>query len=127
VRLANRKSADGIAGAVLGGYKLGTLGTQVGIGAALHNGEQGLVVAIQGLGTVKPLYTTGKPAVGHLHAFAGILILAGVRGALVKGHDDIGPNAALDVHHPLGGKQVLAAINMRGEFGTFLGKLALGR
>ena len=102
---------------------LGSILAQVLIGTALHNGEQRLVVAIQGLGFVKTLYAALQPSLGESQAVLGILIVALSRWALVERHHDIGTNHTLGVHHVLGGKNMLRTIDMTTELATFLTKL----
>ena len=59
-----------------------------------------------------------------MHAVSGVLQLAGPRRTLVEGHADVGPDAALGVHHVLGREEVAAAIDVALELHAFLGDLA---
>ena len=61
---------------------------------------------------------------GTLHRLLGILAVCRTRTALVKSHDDVRTNLALDIHHTLGGEHQFAAVDMRGELHTLLGHLA---
>ena len=61
------------------------------------------------------------------HGFPCIPVIARVRRALIKGHDDVGADAALDVHRRLRAKQVLAAIDVAAERHALLGNLAAVR
>ena len=80
---------------------LGSVLSEVFIGAALHNGEQRLVVAIQRFRLVEALHATLQPALGQPERVLGILVVALSWWTLVKGHHDIGTNDALCVHHVL--------------------------
>ena len=56
-----------------------------------------------------------QPAVRHVQGAGGVVVLAGPGRALVKRHDNVGPNHPLNVHHALGRKQMLAAVHVRAE------------
>ena len=56
----------------------------------------------------------------HVHRVSRIFIRTWVWGALIKGHDDIRTNRALDVHHIFGAKKMRATVNVRFEFYAFL-------
>ena len=103
---------------------LGSLLSQVFISAALHDGEQTLVVAVERFRLVEALHATLQPALGQPQGVFCILVIALTRGALVEGHHDVGTNDALGVHHVLGGKNMLRTIDMTTELTTLLGEFA---
>ena len=49
----------------------------------------------------------------HFHAVFGVAVVAGIRWALIKSHDDVAANTTLDIHSAFGREKVLGAINMR--------------
>ena len=61
---------------------------------------------------------------GALHRLAGVLFFNGIRGAFVKGHGDVGSDAALHVHYRLGRKEVGAAVDVGLEFYPFFADFA---
>ncbi len=52
---------------------------------------------------------------GKLHGFEGIVVIAGVGGAFVKGHDNVGADDALDIHDPLGAEHMFRPVDVRLE------------
>ncbi len=71
--------------------------------------------------------TTVQPAVRHVHRAFGVVKIARVWRALVKGHDDIGAYGALDLHHVLWRKKVPRAIYVALELHALFLNLAVGR
>jgi len=86
---------------------LGSILSQVFIGASLHDGEQRLVMPVEGLGLVEPLHAALQPSLGQPQTLLGILVVALSRRALVEGHHDVGSDDALRVHHVLWREEVL--------------------
>ena len=109
---AHAEAANGVAGGVHAGRYLAALLAQVFKRAALHNGEQVLGVAVQGIGGIKLGKTTLQPPKRQRHAFFGVGVIAAAGRAFVEGHDDIGADAPLNLNDALGRKQVLAAVDM---------------
>ena len=101
-------------------HMLGCVLAQILIGAALHNGEEGLPVAVEGFCGVEPLDAAFQPALGQPEALLGIVVVAISRRALVEGHHDVGSNDALGVHHVLRGEYVLRTVDMAAELTSLL-------
>ena len=121
---AHRQTADGVAFAAEGGDRFGRGPAQIGVGAALHDGEKSLRITVLRPGTVETLHTAGQPAVGQLHGLFSVIVLAGVRRTLVEGHDDVGADGALDVHHAFRRERVFGAVDVALEGDAFLFDLA---
>jgi hypothetical protein len=125
VRLADAETADGVALPLERGDNLRRLFAQVGVGAALYDGEQRLGISVQPLRFIETVAAALEPAVGEAEGVLSVFVLAGVGRTLVEGHDDVRPNFPLDVHRPLRGENVLRAVNMRLECDALLLYLSL--
>ena len=124
VGFADGKAADGIDVGLFGCDVFGGGLSQVAVGAALHDGSQDLAVAVQGFGLLKAGEAAVQPAVGEFHGSPGIVVVAGPGRTLVEGHDDVGADAALDVHDGFRGKVVFGSINVGGEADSVFGDFA---
>ncbi len=105
-RFAYGQSADGIAVGVVLLDVFGCPRPQVGIGAALYDGEQRLVMAVFGLGLAVTVETTVEPALGQSERLGGIIARRVARRALVEGHHDVGADRTLGVDHAFGREEV---------------------
>lgn len=123
-RLSYGEASDGVAGLILTGDKLRRLRPQIIETAALHDGEQGLGMAILWFRFCHEFYAALQPPVGEVHAVFGVLAGAGVGRAFVEGHNNVSANTALNAQTAFGAEQVLAAINVAGEGGAFFGNFA---
>ena len=112
-RLAYRQSADGVGFAVEARDGFGGGSPQIGIGAALHNGEERLEITVETLLLVEMLAAALQPAMGHLHGVFGVAIIARVGRAFVKGHDDIAADGSLDIDGFFRREEVAGAVDMR--------------
>ena len=121
---AHAQTANGIARRAAFGDCFRRGHTQVLVRRALHNGEQMLVESVLRRCGVQMRDAAIQPPVRAFHRFPGIAVIAGIRGALVEGHDDVRPDAALDVHGSLRAEQVLAAIDVAAERHALFGDLA---
>ena len=92
---------------------------------ALDDGEEALVVAVEGLGGVEAVDAAVEPAVGELHGVFGVAVVGLAGSALVEGHDDVGSDDTLYVHHPFGGEEVAAAVDVGAEGATLVGDFAV--
>ena len=122
---AHGEAADGVAFGVFGGYVFGRLTAEVGIFAALDDGEEALVVAVEGLGGVEAVDAAVEPAVGELHGVFGVAVVGLAGSALVEGHDDVGSDDTLNVHYPFGGEEVAAAVDVGAEGAALVGDFAV--
>ena len=125
--LAHGQSANGIALGALVGDVLSRLAPQVGIGAALDDRKEGLGVAVEGLGLAETLEAAVEPALGKPKAVLGVGVVALARRTLVERHDDVGTDDALDVHHALGGEDVLRTVDVGSKLAALLRELADAR
>ena len=123
--LAHGKTADGVAVSAQVGDKLGRFLTQVFIDATLHDGEIGLAVAIMGLGVLEMFPATGEPVMGQCQGLAGIIVVTGTRRAFVQCHHDVAADGAFDVHHLLGGEQVIAAVDVAAKGHALVSQFAV--
>src|SRR5580765_7780342 len=80
--------------------------------STLHDRKQILIMPIFWLGFIHPLDATVQPAMCELHTFPCIVVIAGIRRAFIKSHDDIAANASLNVDHIFGSEFMPAAIDM---------------
>ena len=131
-RLANSQSANAGAASVVQLAQhvtdmLGSVLSEVFIGAALYDGKQCLVVAIQRFRLVEALHATLQPALGQPERVLGILVVALSWWTLVKGHHDIGTNDALCVHHVFWREDMLRTIDMAAKLTTLFLQLADAR
>ncbi len=117
--LAYRQAADRIGWPLKRCDGFGRLDAQVFVGAALHDGEKGLLIAVQALGFVKMGTAALEPAMGHFHRLLGVFVFARVGRTFVKSHDDVAADDALDVDGSLRTKQVLGAVDVRLESHPF--------
>ena len=62
---------------------------------------------------------------GEFHRFTRVIVLTGPGGAFVEGHQDVGPDAALDIHDILRGENMPGAVDMRPENCPFRRQLPL--
>ena len=122
--LADSQSADCIAVGSLVGNELCCLGTQVLVGAALHNGEQTLLVTIQRLSLVKPLDAPVKPALGHSQAVLCVGVITQSGRTFVESHHDVGTDNTFSVHYILRSEDVLRPVDVASELTSFLCQLA---
>ena len=97
---------------------------QVGVGAALHDGEEMLAVAVEIVGAVKLRDASIEPSVGTVHRIFGVAFVGRAGTAFIEGHHDVGTYGALDVHHVLGREEQFTAVDMRRETYAFFGHLA---
>ena len=93
---AYAQATDGVAGLVLASDELAGFYAQVVETAALDYGKERLTVAVFRLGVVHVRHAALEPTVGQVHALFGVVAGAGVGGALVEGHNDVGADIALD-------------------------------
>ena len=119
------EAADGVTVGTQVGDKLGRFLTQVLIDTTLHDREIGLTVAVAGLCVLEVLPAAGQPVVGQRQRLAGIVVVAGAWRALVQRHHDVTADGAFNVHHLLGGKQVLATIDVAAKGHALVGQLAV--
>jgi len=126
-RFAHGQAANGIALGILGGDVLGALRAQVAVGATLHDGVEGLVVAVAGLCLAEALHAAIEPVMGEGEALAGIVVGRRAWGTFVEGHDDICADGALDVDDAFGGEEMLRAVDMAAELAAFLAQLTNAR
>ena len=70
---------------------------------------------------------TIQPAVCHVHRALCITVIARIRRAFIKSHDDIGTNGTLNFHYVLWSKHVKGAVDMRFEFYPFFLDFSVGR
>ena len=114
-RLTHRQAADGVAPGPFRGDVFRRLLPQVAVHAPLHDGKQRLLVAILRLRGVETLHATVEPAVRAFHRLLGVAVVCRAWRAFVEGHHDVGPDAALDVHHPFRREQMLRAVDVGTE------------
>ena len=122
--LAYGKSTDSISVGSLVCHIFGRLFSQLGEGAALHDGEEALLISVQRFGLVEALETAVEPTLCHLETLLGILEVALSRRTLVERHHDVGTNNSLSVHHVLGCEDVLASVDVRAELAPLLTQLS---
>jgi hypothetical protein len=115
VRLPDRQSSDGIAGGTALGDGVGARLPEIIVGRPLDNRKQHLLVSIEGGRLVHPRNAPVQPTVGQLHGLPGIPIITGIGRTFIKGHDDVSPDDALDVHRPFRREQVRTAIDVAPE------------
>ena len=109
LRLAHGQAADAVARKVHGAQRPGALPAQVGVDAALHDAEEGLIGArVGGLAAL-------GPAVGALHGRPGVGLVGLRWRALVEGHDDVGTQLLLDLDGSLRREAVERAVDVRLE------------
>ena len=106
------QSANGVATSFVLDYVFRALLAQIGVHATLNNWKQFLVISVFWFRFMETFHATIQPTVGHVHAFFGIGFFARIRRTFIKGHDNVGPNGALNVHYILWAKKVFRAINM---------------
>ncbi len=124
-RLADRDSADGIAVEIevdeLAGGKL----TEVRIDGALHNAEMKLAtVSRGGLVGFDPVLAALSPAGCESGGVFRVFALAGIGGAFVKKHRDVGSESGLNFHAFLWAEHHAGAIEVALELDTFLADFA---
>ena len=124
--LTNGKATYSATLGILGGYIFGRDSPQVGILTALHDGEKGLMVAVQGLCLVKAFQAAVKPAMCELHGVLRIAVVALTRSALVKSHHDVGTDDALNIHHAFRSEKVSATVNVAAEGTPLLLEFSVG-
>ena len=118
------KSANGISVGTLVGNIFGSLHAQVFVGAALHNGEECLLMSIERLGLVEALEAPVEPSLSHQEALFGVLIVALSGRALVEGHNDVGSDDALCIYHVLRREDMLRTVDVGTELTSFFAQLA---
>ena len=96
---------------------------QVFVGTALHDGEERLAIAVEGLGLVEMLHTTLQPSLRKSKTLRGILIVALSRRTLVERHHDVRSDYALGIHHVLRGEDMTGTVDMALKFTTLFGEL----
>ena len=106
---------------------LGSILTQVFIGAALNDGEERLTITVEGFRLVKTLHASLQPSLGKLQTISSILVVALAWRTLVEGHHDIGSDGTLGIHHILRREEVFRAINVTTELTTFVAEFADAR
>ena len=114
-RLSHGKPSDSIALAVIRGHVLCSLDPQVRIDASLDYGEKCLGVTVQRLCLPEAGDASFQPLLRQVQGLAGVVAVGVAGGALVQGHDDVGPDDALGVHIVLRGETVGRAVDMRAE------------
>lgn len=119
-RFAYRQAADGVglAAETRDGFRGGS--PQIGVGAALHDGEERLKIAVEAFLPVEVIAAAPQPAVGHLHRVFGVAIVARVGRAFVKGHDDIAADGSLDIDRLFRREKVAGAVDVRLKGNAFL-------
>ena len=105
---------------------LGGAGAEVGIGAPLHDGKEGLVVAVLGGGLPVAVEAAVEPALGEGQRAGGVVVGGVAGGAFVESHHDVGADRPLGVDDALGGEEVLRAVDVRAEVASLLLELAAG-
>jgi hypothetical protein len=90
------------------------------INTALHDWEKRLLRSHILVRFLRMLHASFEPAMGAVHALLCIFISQGIGRALIKCHDDVGPDAALNIHHIFGRENMAGTINMRLKNNTFL-------
>ena len=113
-RFANADAADGDSWQVEVRHRSRAQITEVGETTALHNPEEGLVVALMGV------CTAAQPGMGAPASLRNIIFCGWIGRALIKGHGHIGTKAHLDLHRPLGGQQDAAAVARVAEVNPFI-------
>ncbi len=98
-RFAYGESAYSVALAPMSSDGFGRDFSQLRIGAALNDWEKSLLVAINRFGVVEAFDATLQPAMCEAERFFGVLEIARVGRTLIEGHNNVGADDALDVHH----------------------------
>nr|GFD31182.1 hypothetical protein [Tanacetum cinerariifolium] len=82
---------------------------------ALRSEQHAVASVAARLGGVEARDAALEPAMRHVQRAAGVVVLAGPGRAFIERHNNIGPDAALNIHHALGRKQVLRAVDVRAK------------
>ncbi len=99
---------------------------KVRIHAALHYGEKGLLVAIEGFRFPEAFRIAFQPALREIEALAGVGMVGVAGTALVEGHADVGAYDALGIHIVFRSESMPAAVDMALEGAAFRSELAYG-
>ena len=117
--LSDGQATDGVAFPVERQGVFGRPQAQVGIDAALDDGEEGLAVAVKGFGLVEVPDTSFEPALGEAQRLFGIAVVRIAGTALVQRHHDVGPDDALGIDIVFGREDVPRPVDVRLEDTTF--------
>ena len=98
--------------------------TQVFIGTPLYDGEQRLVIAVEGLCLVEALDASFQPALREPEALLSILVIALAGRAFIESHHDVCTYHTFCVHHILRREDVFGTIDVAAELTTFFLQLA---
>ena len=92
--------------------------------AALHDSEKELRVAVERRIFGEPIHCPAGPFERQGQRVRRLLDGARVRCAFVEGHDDVGADFALGLHHGFGCEFVARAVQMAMEFHALFGNVA---
>ena len=106
LRLAHAEPPDAVSDKVHVRQGFGAFDPQVLEEGALYDAEEGLI--LPGVMGLAPL----RPPVGPLHVLLRRFPAAGIGGADVEGHGDIGAQGLLDIHGNLRGDELLRSVQM---------------
>ena len=118
MRLADTQPADGIARQIELRYGGGMPCAQVAVHPALHDAEKPLPLRAR-----HRIAAADEPALCALRRGLRIVMIGGIRNALVERHDDIRAERALHLHRHLGREEFLRPVNMRAKRRPLLGDL----
>ena len=117
-RLADGEAADRVARQIHLHEPRGVPAAQILVHAALHDAEKPL------LRRCHRALAPFRPALRALRRALRVLVVRGIRHALIERHDDIRAEAHLHLHRHLRRKELLRAVDMRAERHAFLRDLA---
>ena len=105
--LPDGKATDGIPFSAERSHEFGSSRTQLGVDTALHDGEEALMIVVVWIGLIDALHTATQPVFGERQRLLRIVEVRIARATFVESHDDIRTDDTLDIHHTLGGEEVL--------------------
>ena len=85
------------------------------------------MIAVVRVGLIDALHTATQPVFGERQRLLRIVEVRVTRATFVESHDDIRTDDTLDIHHTLGGEEVLRAVDVRAEGHPFLRDLTAMR
>ena len=85
------------------------------------------MIAVVWIGLIDALHTATQPVFGECQRLLRIVEVRITRATFVESHDDIRTDDTLDIHHTLGGEEMLRAVDVRAEGHPFLRDLTAMR